>query len=203
MITPKDIADGLDKGLHSDIFYDDAYKYGDDSSQEALEQFHRDVLESAVILRQLEAPDHWLAVVTDENGNRVNSALIEGDNSTDSLRARAGEHFGDLPAGHSCRFYPVGPDRVDLAFGFAGDIPTQPEIIAVESESLDENGKVPYLAMHAPASEDAVAHVLTQPTDGHDGRSTWKWFRLPNGDLILGVFPQGETYMQHSDSLGF
>lgn len=124
MITPKDLADGLDKGLHSDIFYDDAYKYGDDSSQEALEQFHRDVLESAVILRQLEAPDHWLSVVTNEDGKWVNSVLLEGDNSTDSLRKRAGEYWGDLPAGHNCRFYPVGPDRADLAFGFAGDIPS-------------------------------------------------------------------------------
>lgn len=202
MTTPKQLADGLDEGLHSDIFYD-ARSYGDESAERQIEKFRSAVLESAIVLRQLEAPTLWLAVVTDEDGNRVNSVLLEGDNSTDSLRQRAGEHFGDLPAGHNCRFAPVGPDRADLAFGFAGDIPAQPEIIKVEPESLDETGQVPYLAMHVPAAPDAVAHVLAQPTDGFDGRSDWKWFRLPNGDLILGVFPQGDTYMQHSDSLGF
>ncbi len=135
MLTPKDIADDLDEGLRSDIFYD-AHDYGDESAQGQIEKFHRAVLESAVILRQLEAPDHWLAVVTDENGNRVNSALIEGDNSTDSLRKRAGEHFGDLPAGHNCRFHPIGPDRVDLAFGFAGDIPSI--LYAVDGREYDD-----------------------------------------------------------------
>lgn len=27
-----------------------------------------------------------------------------------------------------------------------------------------------------------------------DGRSNWYWLRLPNGDLVLCTFPQGDTY---------
>jgi hypothetical protein len=29
----------------------------------------------------------------------------------------------------------------------------------------------------------------------NDGRSDFVWLRLPNGDLILGVWPQGDTYL--------
>lgn len=45
-----------------------------------------------------------------------------------------------------------------------------------------------------PASKKSVKLVLDATTDGHDGRSNWMWVRLPNGDLILGVYPQGATY---------
>lgn len=41
---------------------------------------------------------------------------------------------------------------------------------------------------------DAVNEVLSQSPDDPDGRSQWVWVRLPNGDLILGVLPQGDTY---------
>lgn len=49
------------------------------------------------------------------------------------------------------------------------------------------------LAWVHPASALSVEHVLAQP-DTLDGRSPWVWLRLPNGDLILGVFPRGDTY---------
>jgi len=45
-----------------------------------------------------------------------------------------------------------------------------------------------------PASEDSVHTVLNASVNDEDGRSNWVWLRLPNGDLILGVFPQGDTY---------
>ena len=55
-----------------------------------------------------------------------------------------------------------------------------------------------------PADEVAVgpAHIrdvcllLAQdPDDPNDnGRTGWRWARFPNGDLMLGVFPQGTTY---------
>ena len=45
-----------------------------------------------------------------------------------------------------------------------------------------------------PASAKAVKKVLKAPKNTGNGRSNWMWVRLPNGDLILGVFPQGETY---------
>lgn len=45
-----------------------------------------------------------------------------------------------------------------------------------------------------PASEASVERVLKADPTSLDGRSNWLWFRLPNGDLILGVFPEGDTY---------
>ena len=45
-----------------------------------------------------------------------------------------------------------------------------------------------------PASAESIGYVLSQDIDTGDGRSEWVWVRLGNGDLILGVFPQGDTY---------
>lgn len=48
-----------------------------------------------------------------------------------------------------------------------------------------------------PAPAKAVKLVLAAPVESktqHDGRSQWLWIRLPDGDLILGVYPQGDTY---------
>lgn len=50
------------------------------------------------------------------------------------------------------------------------------------------------LAHIHPASRESIDTVLTASEHNPDGRSQWLWVRLPNGDLILGVFPQGETY---------
>lgn len=50
------------------------------------------------------------------------------------------------------------------------------------------------LAWVHSASQEAVDFVLSQPVGTGDGRSEWVWLRLYNGDLILGVFPQGATY---------
>jgi len=79
-----------------------------------------------------------------------------------------------------------------------------PEIstIEVDDVSFDETGKVPFLALHVPADPADAAIVMAQTTEGFDGRSEWRWFRLPNGDLILGVFPQGDTYLQFADTIG-
>jgi hypothetical protein len=45
-----------------------------------------------------------------------------------------------------------------------------------------------------PASPESVAEVLAADEDDDDGRSEWLWVILPNGDTILGLYPQGETY---------
>jgi hypothetical protein len=43
------------------------------------------------------------------------------------------------------------------------------------------------------ADPEIATKVISAPiTD--DGRSNWKWFRLANGDLVLGCFPCGNTY---------
>ena len=57
----------------------------------------------------------------------------------------------------------------------------------------DEYADVAVVSIH-PASDKEVALVLSQTEEGSDGRSNWLWIRLDNGDLILGTYPQGNTY---------
>lgn len=38
-----------------------------------------------------------------------------------------------------------------------------------------------------------AAAVIAAPI-GNDGRSEWKWIRLPNGSLVLATYPEGDTY---------
>lgn len=47
-----------------------------------------------------------------------------------------------------------------------------------------------------PASAASIALVAKASENSLDGRSQWVWVRLPNGDLILGVYPQGDTYLR-------
>lgn len=53
------------------------------------------------------------------------------------------------------------------------------------------------IATQHPAGDDVVQLVMSKPAyDGandDDNRSGWQWIRLANGDLILGVYPHGET----------
>jgi hypothetical protein len=39
-----------------------------------------------------------------------------------------------------------------------------------------------------------LAAPITDATGALDGRSGWRWFRFPDGTLVLGVFPQGDIY---------
>ncbi len=50
------------------------------------------------------------------------------------------------------------------------------------------------LAYAHDANAESVRLVLDAGADTPDGRSGWKWLRLRNGDLLLGVFPRGATY---------
>ena len=59
----------------------------------------------------------------------------------------------------------------------------------------DDDDERRVLARVHPASQKSVQCVLEQKEEGYDGRSNWVWVRLANGDLILGVFPQGDTYL--------
>lgn len=48
-----------------------------------------------------------------------------------------------------------------------------------------------------PAPQEAVDVITNAPIESdteHDGRSVWMWIRLPDGDLVLAVYPQGDTY---------
>lgn len=52
---------------------------------------------------------------------------------------------------------------------------------------------LPMYTVH-PASMESVSKVMNSEVGGDNGRSEWVWIRIPNGDLILGVFPRGDTY---------
>lgn len=60
--------------------------------------------------------------------------------------------------------------------------------------TYDDDDPKRVIATIHPASEQAVELVMNSNENSLDGRSNWVWVRLPNGDLILGVFPQGDTY---------
>lgn len=44
------------------------------------------------------------------------------------------------------------------------------------------------------APDEAVDIVVNATLETNDGRSQWVWIRLPDGDLVLAVYPQGDTY---------
>lgn len=45
------------------------------------------------------------------------------------------------------------------------------------------------------ATTTRVERLLASPVSADDGRSEWMWFRLANGDLIVGFYPRGDAYM--------
>lgn len=65
----------------------------------------------------------------------------------------------------------------------------------MDDDSQEGNEKRRVLASVHRASKRSVKKVLDQKPGTDDGRSEWVWVRLANGDLILGVFPCGETYL--------
>lgn len=66
--------------------------------------------------------------------------------------------------------------------------------IIVEPDQIDPE-RPHLLAIEATADPKIAQAVIDAAVcDVGDGRSEWKWFRLANGDLILGCWPQGDTY---------
>ena len=59
-----------------------------------------------------------------------------------------------------------------------------------------------HLATIAPADPKVARKVMRAKVDSEDGRSQYVWCRFANGDLMLGVFPQGETYLETEADLG-
>ena len=68
-------------------------------------------------------------------------------------------------------------------------------------EWLDFTTNPRLLAELAPMTDEQVEYMLAQPIDvapcEMDGRSEWLWVRFPNGDLMCGFFPHGDTYLAH------
>ena len=71
---------------------------------------------------------------------------------------------------------------------------TKPHIIRQDVEGEDSDWNKRPIAWVHPASMDAVSRVLAAMEGDEDGRSEYCWLRLPNGDLMLGVFPRGDIY---------
>lgn len=42
--------------------------------------------------------------------------------------------------------------------------------------------------------EETAKRIANLPAHGSDNRSQWYYFRLPDGDLIMGFYPHGNTY---------
>jgi len=78
--------------------------------------------------------------------------------------------------------------------------PIQLIIDRLEEHEIRSNFEI---ARAKDASDESVRIVLDAGANTDDGRSSWKWIRLRNGDLILGVFPRGETYFEVEVDAGF
>ncbi len=50
------------------------------------------------------------------------------------------------------------------------------------------------IATAAPVKSDGARELVLRANEDRDGRSGWMWITLANGDLILGVFPHGDTH---------
>ena len=72
---------------------------------------------------------------------------------------------------------------------------TPPHVLYIEDENGRDTEQV--CAYIHPASAKSVRTVLDAEENAEDGngRSEYVWVRLQDGTLILGVFPQGDTYL--------
>lgn len=81
--------------------------------------------------------------------------------------------------------------------------PVGPHIIYDTTPPPVDPAKGTELALIHPASDESVKRVLNAPVNSGDGRSNWVWVRLMNTDLILGVYPQGDTYFAVEEDAQF
>ncbi|UTC28635.1 hypothetical protein MARCHEWKA_01220 [Brevundimonas phage vB_BpoS-Marchewka] len=96
---------------------------------------------------------------------------------------------------------------LDGPFGLdPSDVVEEPGPVSpIFAHDADGNTLDMVVAWAVPADAAVARYVLAQAV-GDDGRSGLTWFRLNNGDLILGVYPRGATYEQteanqHRDDL--
>lgn len=66
-------------------------------------------------------------------------------------------------------------------------------------EQLGDGSPV-ILGWSVEASPASVLQVLGADEGTGHGRSKFEWLRLQNGDLILGVWPHGDTYESVSEN---
>lgn len=70
------------------------------------------------------------------------------------------------------------------------------EILQTEDNETGETLETPVLLATASVADPTMVNFVVNQRVDNDGRSEWQWFRLANGDLILGVFPRGDTYIE-------
>lgn len=73
----------------------------------------------------------------------------------------------------------------------------EPHAIFAEDESGNFTRQLGWVT---PAKQKDVDSLLAKPPIGFDNRSEWVWLRLQDGTLILGTFPQGDTYLDMSEN---
>ncbi len=57
----------------------------------------------------------------------------------------------------------------------------------------DADSEPGLVAIVAPANQAQAERLALMPI-GDDTRGEWLWFRLANGDLVLGFYPCGDAY---------
>lgn len=57
----------------------------------------------------------------------------------------------------------------------------------------------PHIIRIKPASQKSIDIIMKSDETSMDGRSNWLWLRLPDGDLIFGCYPEGDTYFATED----
>lgn len=66
--------------------------------------------------------------------------------------------------------------------------------------SMEQIGQTPtgdaYIGIVTPCTDDEAKALLELSPNTGDTRSDFFWLRLPDGTLVLGVFPQGDTYLE-------
>jgi hypothetical protein len=67
--------------------------------------------------------------------------------------------------------------------------------LGAKQYQVGEDDDGPLFITLKPASAESVATVLAASEGDPEGRSEWLWVRLPDGGLVLGVYPQSDTYM--------
>ena len=65
-----------------------------------------------------------------------------------------------------------------------------------EDITYADNGMIWLQATIADFPEDKLRELLDRDPNVDDTRSQTLQIRFPNGDLILGFFPQGESYFE-------
>jgi len=132
----------------------------------------------------------YRAALLHEDGHYEMFAAGQTDESGPNPKNRA---VADIEAYHHQAGGPVGVllrrslGPWELAWDQDADEP------AVAAEQPTKTGFPLTVATFFPAAEVEANRVIAA-VDNEDGRSSWQWMRLANGDLVLAAYPGGNTY---------